>query len=133
MDFFDVIFPLNVGPLTYKRPSGYNGPIMPGVAVRAEVKKTLRYGIVLRETPSLPRGPVKEIAEVMQDGPLYNKALLGLILWMAEYYLTPEGVVLKSVLPKEVFEKTGPVKPGATATVSCQYPADEYPVDGGIL
>ncbi|HWR59952.1 MAG TPA: primosomal protein N', partial [Thermodesulfovibrionales bacterium] len=107
MNFFDVVFPLNIGPLTYKRPSGYDRPVMPGVAVRAEVKKTLRYGIVLREAQGVPHGPVKEIAEVLHARPLYSKALLDLISWMAEYYLTPEGVVLKSIIPKEVFEKAG--------------------------
>lgn len=133
MTFIDVIFPLNVGPLTYRLPAGYDGTITPGVPVRAEVKKTLRYGIVLRETPGIPKGPVKEIAEVIRADPLYSQALTSLVSWMADYYLTPEGIVLKSMLPKEVFERQGRVKAESVVMGSRRYPAETDPVDPGIM
>lgn len=96
MDFYDVVFPLNIGPLTY-RWNPARGPLLPGMLVRAEVRKSLRYGIVLGNAAARPSGPLKEMADVVFDEPLMSGSLLGLLKWMAGYYLAPEGAVLKSM------------------------------------
>lgn len=106
MDLFDVVFPLNIGPLTYKRPSGHKGDLTPGMLVRAEVKRTLQYGIVLGETQGSTGYNVKEIAHIADNGPLYSKQLLKLLTWMADYYVSPAGVALKSMLPREILAKS---------------------------
>jgi primosomal protein N' (replication factor Y) len=95
MDFFDVLFPLNIGPLTY-RWSSAGERLAPGMLVRAEVKTSLQYGIVLRKSPQQPDGPIKEVAEALSDIPVVNETFLKLLKWMADYYLAPEGAVLKS-------------------------------------
>lgn len=105
MDLFDVVFPLSIGPLTYRRPAGHKGPILPGTPVRAEIKRSMKYGIVLGKAAHCPAGPIKEIAEIVLDRPLINDPLLRLVKWMAEYYLVSEGVVLKAMPLMEYFEK----------------------------
>jgi primosomal protein N' (replication factor Y) len=65
--------------------------------VRAEVKKSLQYGIVLGNTAAQRSGPLKEIADVILDEPVMSASLLRLLKWMAGYYLAPEGAVLKSM------------------------------------
>lgn len=102
MDFLDVVFPLNIGPLTYRRPS-HSGQLSPGMIVRAEVRKSLQYGIVLGNAAAHPSMPLKEIADVVLDKPLMSPSLLRLLKWMAGYYLSPEGAVLKSMAFMDYF------------------------------
>jgi primosomal protein N' (replication factor Y) len=104
MDFFDVVFPLNIGPLTYSWPSD-RGKLHPGMIVRAEVRKSLQYGIVLGNAAAKLSGPLKEIADVVLDRPLMSDSLLRLLKWMAGYYLAPEGAVLKSMAFMDYFEE----------------------------
>lgn len=95
MDFYDVIFPLHIGSLTYCLPSGH-AKLSPGMVVRAEVKKSIHYGIVLGRAVRPPEGPLKEIAEVVSEKAVVSDNFLRLLNWMSEYYLVPEGAVLKS-------------------------------------
>jgi primosomal protein N' (replication factor Y) len=95
MDFFDVLFPLNIGPLTYRWPSS-RGQLSPGMMVKAEVKTSFQYGLVLRKAVHQPEGHIKEIAEVISVNPMVSDTFLRLLKWMAEYYLVPEGAVLKT-------------------------------------
>lgn len=107
MEFFDVVFPLNIGPLTYKSPLNHYISVKPGMLVSAEVKKTRKYGIVLRKTEVLPGGKIKEILEAPLEQPVFSPSMLNLLVWASEYYLVPMGLALKSMLPMEVFEVTG--------------------------
>ncbi|HXX54336.1 MAG TPA: helicase-related protein, partial [Thermodesulfovibrionales bacterium] len=114
MDFFDVIFPLNIGPLTYRAPAGYPGPVTPGMLVQAEIKGSMHHGVIRGKSIHIPRGSVKEIHEVVLDRPLFTSPVMDLIQWMAEYYLASEGRVLKSMLPKELM-KTAKPREGVSA------------------
>jgi len=104
MSFYDVVFPLNIGPLTYFWPSE-RGVMKPGTLVRAEVRKSLQYGIVVREATERPVGAVKDIHDIVLPEPAIGTALLDLLKWMAEYYLAPEGMVLKGMALMEYVEK----------------------------
>ncbi|MCL5024240.1 MAG: primosomal protein N' [Nitrospirae bacterium] len=112
MDFFDVVFPLNIGPLTYCRSSD-QGQLSPGMIVRAEVKKSVRHGIVLGKAVHPPEGHIKKITEAMSGEVRVSGSFLRLLKWMAEYYLVPEGAVLKSAA---LMEYLRPAKPGNTRT-----------------
>ncbi|HYA31397.1 MAG TPA: hypothetical protein VED67_01465, partial [Thermodesulfovibrionales bacterium] len=102
MDFFDLVFPLNIGPLTYCWPS-QRGRLSPGMIVKAEVKKSMHYGVVMGSAASRPSGPLKEIADVILDRPAISASLMRLLRWMAGYYIAPEGAVLKSMSIMEHF------------------------------
>ena len=95
MGFVDVIFPLNIGPLTYCWPSSLGQP-SPGIMVRAQVRKSFQFGLVLGEAVHRPEGHIKEIAEVLSGNPVVSETFLKLLKWMAEYYLVPEGSALKT-------------------------------------
>ncbi len=96
MAFLDVVFPLNIGPLTYRLPEGH-ASLHPGMLIRAQVGKTIRHGVVIERTTSEPAGPSKEIIDVVLDRPVLSAPLVSLLKWMAEYYLSSEGIVLKSM------------------------------------
>lgn len=127
MDFYDVVFPLKVGPLTYKNSSGNNWNITPGMVVMAEVKKSLQPGIVLCRTSCPPEGIVKDIVEVPLDKPVFSTSLLHLLKWMAGYYLIPEGLVLKSMLHMDMFEKKSRRQPRKVKTAGAGPKGMELP------
>lgn len=107
MEFFDIVFPLNIGPLTYKAPSNPDISVKPGMLVAAEVKKSKKYGIVIRKAEVLPGKKIKEILEVPLEQPVFSTSMLHLLSWASDYYLVPMGLALKSMLPMEAFEVTG--------------------------
>jgi primosomal protein N' (replication factor Y) len=111
MPYFDILFPLNLGPLTYRCPEELLPSVQPGMVVSAPIKNRLSKGMVVCENPSPHPGTVKDIAGVHGDAPAVGKGLLTLLDWMADYYLAPAGVVLKQTLPKELFTKAKAGKP----------------------
>jgi primosomal protein N' (replication factor Y) len=115
MPYFDILFPLNLGPLTYRCPEELLPSVQPGMVVSAPIRSRLSKGIVVCENPSPPSGIIKDIAAVHGDAPAVGKGLLKLLQWMADYYLAPGGVVLKQTLPKELFSKAKAGKSKKTA------------------
>jgi primosomal protein N' (replication factor Y) len=105
MDFFDILFPLNIGPLTYRSPEALSGSVKPGMIVSAALKNKISKGIVIGKSPQLPAGPVKDIQSVHGETPVLSEKMIGLLKWMADYYLAEQGLVLKNILPKEAFVK----------------------------
>jgi primosomal protein N' (replication factor Y) len=109
METVDIIFPQNMGPLTYRVPPEMRASIRPGLMVEAEVKKRLKRGFVMGAPQApIPSGTsLKEIAGLLHDRPALSPALLKLVLWTAKYYVCREGLTLKGVFPAELFD---PVK-----------------------
>ncbi len=106
MTCFDIIFPINLGPLTYRCPDSLNHMAEPGMLVSAPLKKSMAMGIVYQKNTAPPAGRLKDIALIHGTAPVFSQASLMLIRWMSEYYLAPEGLVLKQSVPKEIFTKT---------------------------
>lgn len=106
MTCFDIIFPLNLGPLTYRCPDSLKHTIEPGMIVSAPLKKSMTTGIVYQINTSPPAGHLKDIASLHGNRPVFSTAVLKLIRWMSEYYIAPEGLILKQSFPKELFIKT---------------------------
>jgi len=103
MSYIDVIFPLNLGPLTYRCPRGLQETVRPGMLVSAPLKKGVSKGIVLATGVSAPSVRTREIKEACGDAPVLGGDLLELIRWMADYYIAPEGMILKQTVPQEIF------------------------------
>ncbi len=106
MLYVDVVFPLNLGRLTYRCPEGLSDTIRPGMLVSAPLRKGSDKGIVIdiHETPR--PGRLREISEIHGDRPVVGRDMLKLITWMADYYIAPEGIILKQTIPQEIFDKT---------------------------
>jgi len=104
MDFVDVIFPLNLGPLTYRCPEKLINMIEPGMIVSAPLKNRIAKGIVIGKCLS-PPAEVRDIENLDSEHPLLSVNMIRLLLWMSKYYLAEQGLVLKNTLPKEVFTK----------------------------
>lgn len=110
MEFLDILFPVNLNPLTYRCPDAFLNVVEPGMIVSAPLKNKSAKGIILGKSLSVPSGDIKGIQKVHGDTPILNSHLITLLKWMSEYYLTTQGIVLKNILPKEAFTKIKPRK-----------------------
>ncbi len=106
MEFLDILFPVNLGPLTYRCPGEISGIAEPGMIVSAPLKNRITKGIIVGESLKIPSGEVKDILKVHGDVPVLSTKMINLLKWMSEYYLAGLGIVLKNMLPKEAFTKT---------------------------
>jgi len=106
MQCFDVLFPINLGPLTYTCPDSLSETVQPGLVIQAPLRNKLTMGIVLDKNIFPPKGPLKELHIVPGTPAVLSKSLLRLFRWMSDYYIAPEGLVLKQTMPAELFSKT---------------------------
>ena len=126
MHCFDVLFPINLGPLTYRCPESLAEIVQPGLVVQAPLKNTLTRGIILGKNTAPPDGPLKELQAIPGEPAVLSKSMLKLIRWMSDYYIAPEGLVLKQTLPGELFTKTEHRK--TKKEVSCQSGMDSMDI-----
>lgn len=105
MEFIDVLFPLNLGPLTYKCPDLLIDKARPGMLVSAPLKNKLSRGIILNKSSNSAPANIKNISDIHGEAPMLEAPLLKLLNWMSDYYIANKGIVLKNILPKEAFKK----------------------------
>lgn len=120
MEFVDVLFPINLGSLTYKCPPHLIGKALPGMLVSAPLKNQTTKGIILGK-PSNPEAKgIKTISDIHGETPLLEPPLLKLLNWMADYYIiVNKGLVLKNMLPQETFKRVK-ARVKKLSAVSCQ-------------
>ncbi|MGQ0384712.1 MAG: primosomal protein N' [Gammaproteobacteria bacterium] len=73
-----------------------------GARVAVPLGRRRAIGVVaaIAEESTLPRAQLKRAHAVFDDGPLWDEATLGLLLWSADYYHHPVGEVLFAAMPK---------------------------------
>ncbi|HMK50430.1 MAG TPA: primosomal protein N' [Thermodesulfovibrionales bacterium] len=123
MEYFDVVFPLNIGPLTYRCGTSMASTLTPGMLVSAPLKRRLAKGIVLGRSPAVPTGDIKDLHGIICDAPLLTVSMLTLMNWMSDYYMAERGLVLKTMLPAEIFNKPRPRR-GVASSAHCESSAD---------
>ena len=69
----------------------------PGTRVKVPFRNRTLTGWVLGPGSSVPA--VRDVLAVLRSGPRVSDELLGLAHWIAEYYVAPVGIVLKTMLP----------------------------------
>lgn len=124
MEFFDIVFPLNLGPLTYRCPEGLSDIVEPGMVVSAPLKGKTRKGIIAGRSLKAPTADVKDIQKVHGNTPVLNTKMITLLRWISEYYMAEQGLVLKNMLPKEAFtelkqKKIHTVRKAETSAEGC--------------
>jgi primosomal protein N' (replication factor Y) len=105
MDFFDILFPVNMGSLTYRCPEPFLEIARPGMIVSAPLKNKVMKGIIAGESLKIPEGEIKYVRDVHGNTPVLSTNMLHLLTWMSEYYVAEQGLILKNILPKEAFTK----------------------------
>lgn len=103
VQYVDIVFPVNLRPLTYKCPECLSGLLRPGMIVTAPLRNRAAKGVVLDMAASPPAGPIKEVSSVDSGLPVLGRGILKLLLWMSDYYIASEGSILQQIAPKELF------------------------------
>jgi primosomal protein N' (replication factor Y) (superfamily II helicase) len=90
-----------VGQLTYAIPPALEGRVECGHRVIVPLRARRLTGIVTEVGDGLDggSGELKPILELPESRPLYDRAHLGLIEFMASYYMVPLGDAMQSVVP----------------------------------
>lgn len=83
----------------YLVPEPLRKSIRPGLRVLVPVGPRAVTGYILDLIPSSEKTELKEILEVLDDGPLLSPALLDLLKWASRYYYYPVGKVIEIALP----------------------------------
>lgn len=76
----------------------------PGDLVLVPIRNTTKFGVVIKKDSQRDIAGIKEVHEVVQKK-FIPPNLLTLYKWMAEYYLSPLGEVLKLALPSKILKK----------------------------
>lgn len=99
--YADVVFPLNLLPLTYKVPE--NAPNdLKGRIVKAPLMGKSHYGLIISvKSESLleKKKNIKTIQEIHHY--FASESTLSFMKWLSDYYLSPLGIVLKSIFFEE--------------------------------
>ena len=102
MTYAEVILPLPLDTLfTYSVPETMLPQLRPGMRVLVPFGRGKSYvGIVDHLHQQPPEGyTVKPVAQLMDDQPILLESQLQLWHWIADYYMSPLGDVLKAALP----------------------------------
>jgi primosomal protein N' (replication factor Y) len=98
------------GPFDYRVPDELAESICPGGRVRVPLggggRTVIGYCVALEYRSGGGR-KLKDVRAVVDERQLLSTAMLQLTQWMAEYYLTPWGVVLDAVVPAGVRGQAG--------------------------
>src|SRR4030043_1286398 len=105
MDFLDILFPVNLGPLTYRCPGELSERAEPGMVVSAPLRNKVTKGIVMGRSLKIPSGEIKEILNIHGEAPVLSDKLIHLLKLIGEDYIGEQCLVLKNMLPKEAFTK----------------------------
>jgi len=91
------------GTFTYEVPPRLEGLVTPGVRVLVPFGGRKLAGIVTEFPAAVPAEQtgveLKQIEQVLDQAPVLSDELLRLGHWVADYYLAPEGEVLRGMLP----------------------------------
>ncbi|MEX2180036.1 MAG: primosomal protein N' [Gemmatimonadaceae bacterium] len=86
-------------PLTYAVPEEFAGRVSVGSRVVVPVKGRRALGFVIAEGVAPAGVTLKPIHAAPDEAPVLDAPLLALCRWIADYYVTPLGLVLRTALP----------------------------------
>ena len=84
---------------TYRIPETLADRVTPGARVVVPVRRREMIGIVLETDTTAPEAAARDVLGAPDDLPAVPEGLLATARWMAEYYGSPIGLTLKSMLP----------------------------------
>lgn len=125
MRFANVAIPSPIrGPLTYSLPEGMSASEGMRVLVPFHRRRTIGLILDVLDTPpaDAQSKSIKDIHEVMDPAPVMGQDLIKLIGWMASYYCTPIGEVVRASLPARM------IKHGAPKTTRPAIPHEISPI-----
>jgi primosomal protein N' (replication factor Y) len=94
---------------TYRVPEGMTGSVAPGSRVVVPFRNKSELGIVVGVADAREGMKVKDVVAAPDDAPVMDAPLLDLCRWIADYYVVPFGVALRTALPAALTGANVPV------------------------
>ena len=89
---------------TYRVPPELAPLARVGCRVLAPFHHRMVIGYILGKDPEPPERELKEISDVLDMAPVFTAGMVPLFEWMADYYLNPIGLIIKSAIPGDHFK-----------------------------
>ncbi|HVK38567.1 MAG TPA: primosomal protein N' [Candidatus Kapabacteria bacterium] len=84
---------------TYAVPTRFGGMVHRGIRVTVPFGKRTLTGVVVDEADHTDVAEVRELIDVLDAQPLFSEEILRFAEWMSEYYVSPMGETLRTMLP----------------------------------
>ncbi|MEO5817466.1 MAG: primosomal protein N' [Gemmatimonadaceae bacterium] len=102
---------------TYNVPDTLTGSTAPGSRVVVPFRNKNELGIVVGEAAPREGTKIKDVVSAPDDAPVMDLSMLALCRWIADYYIVPFGVALRSALPALLTGVNVPIPPRKTRRV----------------
>ncbi|HJR65022.1 MAG TPA: primosomal protein N' [Gemmatimonadaceae bacterium] len=117
--FVEVALPLPVfQTFTYAVDREPAHPLVPGTRVIVPVRKRRAVGICLGTSDQTGVKSPRPILDVPDADPVFAERMLALCRWIAEYYVVPLGLVLRSAMPSALAGATRPTPEQRTERIA---------------
>ena len=100
------------GTFTYGVPPELASLARVGSRVLAPFHHRMVIGYILEQVPRPADRDLKEISDVLDITPVFTAGMVPLFEWMADYYLNPIGLIIKSAIPGDHFKTARLLKKG---------------------
>ena len=97
---------------TYGVPPELASLAQTGCRVLAPFHHRMVIGYILEQVPRPADRDLKEISDVLDMTPVFTAGMVSLFEWMADYYLNPIGLIIKSAIPGDHFKTARLTKKG---------------------
>ncbi|MES2176988.1 MAG: primosomal protein N' [Gemmatimonadota bacterium] len=84
---------------TYRVPDDLKGSIAPGSRVVVPFRNKTELGVVIATVEPKEGMKLKDVVSAPDDAPVMDAPMLELCRWIADYYVVPLGVALRTALP----------------------------------
>jgi primosomal protein N' (replication factor Y) len=84
---------------SYRVPDGLTGSVTPGSRVVVPFRNRTEIGIIVGRSEPGEKLNYKDVTEAPDQAPVMDAPMLALGRWIAEYYIVPLGIALRSMLP----------------------------------
>jgi primosomal protein N' (replication factor Y) (superfamily II helicase) len=84
---------------TYAVPAQFGGMVHRGIRVTVPFGKRTLTGVVVDESDHTDLAETRELIDVLDAQPLFSEEILRFAEWMSEYYVSPMGETLRTMLP----------------------------------
>lgn len=117
----DIALPLPLEQLfTYSVPEELQTEAEAGKRVLVPFGRKLLTGVIVGFPSTTNVTSLKTVRDILDDVPTFSPELLAFTKWIAEYYLTPWGEVLRAAVPQGLFQES------TTVVRLCTNTLDEY-------
>src|SRR5437868_1413271 len=96
---------------TYEVDDAHAARARRGMRAIVSFRSRKMLGVILGEGVARAGVRIKPVGELPDDSPVVSESLIALATWMAEYYVVPIGLVLRTILPVAL---TGAADPAPT-------------------